>query len=162
MQINVSSEIAGLMERAVALAVRQGQFFVGVEHLYAAILDEPSLLPRTFEEAWLNKLLSAQREMSRGAWRATVQTTGGDVVHSPRAVGVTQQAGRLAERINRGPAKSGHLLLAILSDPMSAPSRAMAQLELDRGKLVADLSRTLGAQSNAPEAPHGARAASAP
>lgn len=152
MQINVSSEIAGLVERAVALSVRQGQFFVGVEHLYAAILDEPSLLPRDFEDAWLSKLLSAQREMSRHAWRSNVALPSGEVVHSPRAVGVLQQAARLAERGQRSPARSGHLLLAILSDPLAAPSRALGHLGVERGAVIADLGKALAKQAATPHA----------
>lgn len=147
MQINVSSEIAGLMERAVALSVRQQHFFVGVEHLYAAILDEPSLLPRPFEEAHLNRLFSALREMNRNVWRGTVPSVNGEVFHTPRAINATQQAGRLAERLSRCPAKSGHLLLAIVSDGLSAPSRAMDALALDRAVIIASLTQELGKHS---------------
>lgn len=148
-QLNVSSEIAGLMERAVALSVRQGHFFVGVEHLFAAILEEPSKLPRPVEEAFLNKLFAALREMNRYAWRGNVQHPGGEVFHTPRAIGVTQQAGRLAERLGRGPAQYGHMLLAIVGDAMSAPSRAMDALQLDRQGMISALQQELGKQAAA-------------
>jgi len=109
---------------------------VGVEHLYAAILDDPSCLPRKIEEQYLSALFSAQREANRTAWRGNVPSPKGEVFHTPRAIGAIQQASRLAEKQGRGPAGAGHLLLAILSDALAAPSRAMDALHLNRGALI--------------------------
>lgn len=143
MHLHVSESIAGVMEQAVAASVRRGQFYVGVEHLYAAILDDAGALPEAFREGWLNSLFSAHREMERHAWTGNAPSTTGEIFHTPRAIDATQDAGKLADRAGNGSATTGHLLLAILLDDLSAPSRAMDTLQLRRGECVRALREQL-------------------
>ena len=132
MQIHVSPEINRITEKAVGMSVNQGQFFVGVEHLFAALLDDTDCLPVTFRDTYLNKLFSVHREIQRYVWTGRVSTEQGEVFHTPRAIECTTQANKIAERLARGPATAGHLLAAMLQDKLSAPSRAMKALEMDR------------------------------
>src|SRR5690606_10587652 len=53
-------------------------------------------------------------------------------------------AQKLAQRHGRGPATGGHLLLALLTDGLSAPSRALDALGLPRGGILEDLRTELG------------------
>ncbi len=143
MHLHVSEAIAGIMERAVADTVRRGQFYVGVEHLLGAILDDAGALPDAFREGWLNALFTAHRELERTAWDGNAPTTTGEVFHTPRAIDLTHDAGKLAERMGNGPATPGHLLLAILLDDLSGPSRAMDTLRLGRPECVHKLREAL-------------------
>lgn len=148
MQIQVSAEINAVVERAVRASVNQHQFFVGVEHLFNAVLANPDELPPQVKDLHLNNLFTVMREVNRTAWRAPVGTVTGDIVHTPRAISVIGRANRFAERWNRGPANAGHLLLALLDDEFSAPSRIMHQLKLGRTPCREMLRECLGA--NAP------------
>jgi ATP-dependent Clp protease ATP-binding subunit ClpC len=144
-QIQVSAEINAVVERAVRNSVNQNQFFVGVEHLFNAVLSTPDDLPEAVTDTHLNSLFTVMREVNRTAWRAPVATVTGDIVHTPRAIAVIGQANKFAERWNRGPANGGHLLLAILEDELSAPSRVMHTLKLGRSKCREALRAALGA-----------------
>lgn len=136
MQLHVSSEIAAILEKAAALSVSQGNFFVGVEHAFTALLDFPDNLPRAVTERYLNILYSTAREVTRFAWRGAVPTATGEVYYTPRCIEVTNAAARTAERLKGAPAGAGHWLLAVLCDPLSAPSRAMDALKLPRRECV--------------------------
>lgn len=131
------------MDRAVQFSLRRGQHFIGVEHLFAAVLDLPETLPEAIRDKHLNSLFSVVREVQRTGWNGPMTSPNGEVFHTPRAIEVTAQAQRVAQRHGRGSAGGGHLLLAILMDGVSAPSRAMANLGLDRGALIEALQHEL-------------------
>lgn len=170
MQIHVSPEINRITEKAVGMSVNQGQFFVGVEHLFAALLDDTDCLPVTFRDTYLNKLFSVHREIQRYVWTGRVSTEQGEVFHTPRAIECTTQANKIAERLARGPATAGHLLAAMLQDKLSAPSRAMKALEMDRETclkaLMDELSRLSGQvpvrASHSAKATYGSEESEAP
>ena len=61
MQLHVSAEVNAVLEKALTLSVRQGQFYVGVEHVFLALLDNPDLLPPIIREHHLNALFSSER-----------------------------------------------------------------------------------------------------
>lgn len=132
MKLNVSAELAEISDRAAALSVQQGQFYVGVEHLLAATLEEPDRLPPKIREHHLNTLFSVHRETLRTAWRGGINSPGGEVFHTPRAIAVTSAASKIAHRMGHAVAGAGHLLLAIFSQEASGPSRAMDVLGVDR------------------------------
>ena len=136
MQVHVSSQVNEVIERAVALSVNRGQFFVGVEQIFAALLEDPDALPACIQQEYLSHLYTVMREVARGAWNGQVHTPEGEVFHTPRAITVTQRAGKLAERYGRGAATPGHVLLAILSDAYASPSRAMDRFGMDRGECI--------------------------
>jgi ATP-dependent Clp protease ATP-binding subunit ClpC len=135
-KLHVSQEIADILEKAVSRTVHQGLFFVGIEHLFAVLLEEHDKLPPTVTERYLNSLFAVGREVGRTAWQHPVPNTSGEVFYTPRCIDVTNQATRLAERRSDTAASAGHLLLAILRDPLSAPSRAMDGLKLGRDGCV--------------------------
>ena len=147
MQLHVSPQVNQVMEKAVGFAVQQEQYYVGVEHLFAALLDDSDALPKGIQERHLNALFAVMREVSRTPWRGVIPTTTGEVFHTPRCIAAVNRAGKLAERFGRGGATAGHLLLAILSDAMSAPSRAMDDLKQGRKQCVERLQAELGAQA---------------
>ncbi len=159
MQLHASPEIASLLEKALGICVRQGQFFVGVDHLFAALLDTPDALPEKVREQHLNALFAAAREMNRTPWKGSAPTTTGEIFHTPRCIAVTQQAGKFADMNGRRPANAGDLLLALLSDGCSSPSRALDRLHQNRGAIIETLRAELSRQM--PPA-HRSRTASAP
>ncbi len=144
MQIHVSSELNQVLERALAMSVNQGQFYVGVEHVFSAVLDDPDPLPPRVREKHLNRLYAVMREVNRTAWRGAHQGGTGEILHTPRCIAATQQASKLAERRGHRPAGAGHLLLAMLADGQSAPSRVMDQMGPERGEIIAALQAELG------------------
>ena len=136
MQVPVSPEINELLDDATQLSVRRGQFFVGVDHLFEAILVKVDLLPRSFRKQYHDTLRVTGQEMSRESWRGRMPTYGTEVFYTPRCAGVTSEAARLAQRINKSSPSTGHLLLAILADAHAMPSRAMDRLGLNRGDVI--------------------------
>lgn len=157
MKLNVSAELAEISDRAAALSVQQGQFYVGVEHLFAAILEEPERLPAKLREHHLNTLFSIHREVLRTAWRGGINSPSGEVFHTPRAIAVTSNAAKIAHRMGHQIAGVGHLLLAIFSQEQSAPSRAMQALALDRKAFCEFLRNSLAPGAAAPAAPAAVR-----
>ncbi len=131
-KLNVSVEIAEITDKAAALSVQQAQYYVGVEHLLAAILEDPGRLPPKIREAHLDMLFAVHRETLRTAWRGSIAAPNGEVFHTPRAIAVTSAATKIAERLRHNVAGAGHLLLAILSQEQASQSRAMEALNLDR------------------------------
>ena len=166
MQVNVSPEIARLLDAAVAVSVRQKLYFVGVEHLFDALLELSSLLPRPISDRHLKTLQTVQREVSRRGWRGG-SPTDGEVFYTPRCASTLNDAAKFAVRFRNGPATAAHLLLAILADAHSAPSRAMDRLHFDRGDIIratqACLSQvTRAAPARAPAVPERGVAAARP
>ncbi len=139
MQVPVSPEINELLDDATQLSVRRGQFFVGVDHLFEAILVKADLLPRAFRKQYLDALRGSCQEMTRESWRGRTPTYGSEVFYTPRCAGVTSEAARLAQRISKSSPSAGHLLLAILADSHAMPSRAMDRLGHPRGEMIQDL-----------------------
>lgn len=156
MKLHVSNAIAEVLESAAAISARHGHFFVGVEHLFGAVLESPERLPATFAATYLNGLYSVGREVTRTAWAGRLPTATSDTFHSPRCIAIIGQAGELAKRLGGGEARAGHLLLALLEDPWSAPSRALDGMGLNREKFTTALRHAL--QHPAPVMAHAAAA----
>lgn len=139
MQVPVSPEINSLLDDATSLSLRRGQYFVGVEHLFEAILIRADLLPTSFYIQYGDALRATSHEMTREAWKGALPVTGREVFYTPRCATLTNSAARLGQRISGGFTGAGHLLLAILADAHSAPSRAMDRLLLPRGDIIGEL-----------------------
>ena len=151
MQLQVSNEINVVLEKAAAISIRQQNFFVGVEHLYAALLDNPDALPTVIREQQLSLLFSVLREVQRMAWKKNIPLPQGEeIFYTPRSIAVIQEATRLAERGGCAQAMPGHLLWALLQDPWAAPSRAMDHLRLDRKACLVLLQKSLRPSRNTP------------
>lgn len=160
MQVPVSPEINELLDEATHLSVRRNQFYVGVDHLFEAILVKADLLPRRFRKHYHDSLKMASQEMSREAWRGRMPTFGSEVFYTPRCAGLTSEAARLAQRINKSSPTAGHLLLAILADAHAAPCRAMDRLGVNRGEMLQSL-RTELSKGVAPSSRTSTRVAEA-
>ncbi|NUM55410.1 MAG: ATP-dependent Clp protease ATP-binding subunit [Candidatus Hydrogenedentes bacterium] len=136
MQVPVSQEVNALLDDATAISLRRGQMYVGVEHLYEAILVKSDLLPLTFLKQYADQLRAASHEMTREAWKGHMPIAGPEVFYTPRCAGVANEAARFGQRLSQGNAGAGHLLLALIADAYSAPSRAMDRLQLPRGEMI--------------------------
>lgn len=143
MEVNVTREISDMLDAAAAISVQRGHYFVGVEHLFEALLSRPNVLPSAFVDQHADILRLTARRLHETQWRGAVPPTSGDVYYTPRCAQIANEAGKLAHRLGRGEARGGHLLLALLSDAHSAPSRAMEELHVDRGALITSLRTAL-------------------
>ena len=143
MQVPVSQEVNSLLDDATAISLRRGQMYVGVEHLFEAILIKSDLLPPGFMKRFGDQLRAASHEMTREAWKGQMPIAGPEVFYTPRCANVANQTARLGQRLSQGNAGAGHLLLAMLADAYAAPSRALDRLALPRGDMIESLRREL-------------------
>ncbi len=141
MQVPVSPEINALLDDATELSVRRGQYYVGIEHLYEALVSRSDDLPHNFYKQYRQFLDAAVREMTREMWRGVVPTISHEVFYTPRCAATTLRAARYAKRTGHSGAGVGHVLLAILADKHASPRRALERLRAP----CADLFRTLRA-----------------
>ncbi len=145
MQVPVSPEVNALVDAATDISVRRGHYFVGVEHLFEALTDHNNLLPPTFVNLYLEKLMTVCREMDRHGWKGAAASEHGEVFYTPRLANLLREAARLAGRMGGGEPKAGHVLLAILGNAPAAPSRMMERLQIDRGEIIKALRSSLSA-----------------
>ncbi|MDQ1255861.1 MAG: ATP-dependent Clp protease ATP-binding subunit ClpC, partial [Candidatus Hydrogenedentes bacterium] len=156
MQVHVSPEISSVLDAAARNSVRNGQYFVGVEHLFDVLVEEAHRLPRSVTEQYGKALQTVAREVAREAWRSPAPSANGEVFYTPRCANTLNEAARLAERFRTGQPKAGHLLMAIVADAHAAPSRAMDRVKLDRGALLQLLQQELAGKAAGGGAPAGA------
>lgn len=136
MQVKVSTEIGKLLDDSAAICCQRNHVFVGVDHLFDAIVASPELLPTAFAQRHLGDLQQVAREVGRQGWRGATNAMSGELFYTPRCANALSNASKLAERMRQGAARSGHLLMAILGDAQSAPSRAVDSLRIPRGVLL--------------------------
>ncbi len=162
MHVPVSPEINAMIDQAAEISIRRNQLYVGVDHLFEAILSQSSKLPRAFGDKHIQSLHKAARELAREQWPADAMVSvAGEVFYTPRCAAIATEATRLAQRLGEATPSTGHLLLAILADAHAGPSRAIDRLRLDRGALIEELRRALTphattAQSRSTHAPEPA------
>lgn len=139
MQISTSPEISPILDAAAALSIRRSQYFVGVEHIFEALVDLNTGLPEVFWNAHGKILRLTAEDLERNPWPGTIPAQLTDVFYTPRAVTALNEANRLAYRLTKEKSQPGHLLLAILADALATPSRSLDALGGDRGRLLKDL-----------------------
>ncbi len=144
MELQVSNKMNALLERALQVSTSQGRFYVGVEHVFCVILDQANELPPAFWGTYGNALMKVLREVGRTVWKGEPQSPTNEVFHTPRCINSIQHATKLAARYGQGEATNAHLLLAILVDARSAPSRVMDAMRMDRGECIKALVQELG------------------
>ena len=156
MQVHVSPDVGRLLDAGVAISVRRQEFFVGVEHLYVALLAESDSLPPSISERYGSSLRRVLAEVAGRPWLGDRVWEGGEVFYTPRCAGSVTAAGKFAEHYHSGQASHGHLLLALFADAHSGPSRAMDRLGIDRGEILgllrAELSKGDKKRAKAPAA----------
>jgi len=162
-QVHVSPEINTVLSAAVEISTRRQHFFVGVEHLFEAMLDAHTLLPKPFTDRYDTALRKVSRELARDGWRGGPTAGVGEVFYTPRCAHLLNESAKLAERYRRGAAGAGHLMLALLADAYAAPSRALDRFRVPRDELIAALRAELmepaaadGEPAPAPETPRAA------
>lgn len=143
MHVSVSKEISTLLDEAAALSANRRQHYVGVEHLFEAILEHPGSLPQKFWASHQSTLNQALSDILQHPWPGNVPTPSSEPFFTPRAAQLASMAGKLAERRNCPAASPAHLLLAILIDAHALPSRVLDALRLPRGQLLEDLRASL-------------------
>jgi ATP-dependent Clp protease ATP-binding subunit ClpC len=144
-QFVASPLLAAVLEEAEQSSAEQRLGFIGVEHLFAALVDRADSLPKTFVDTYLETLRSAAGDIARSAWGRPA-TASGERFHTPRCARSLHEATRIAGKMHQSSAQPGHLMLALLQDPLSAPSRALAAREVAREELVKALRTALRAE----------------
>lgn len=136
MQVSVSSEIGGLLDAAAEISKQRGKYFVGVEHLFEAVVQHANALPDPIIERYLNLLKQTVQRTHAEGWQGVPPTASGEVYYTPRCASIPNEAARLASRLGNDEAVSGHVLLAILSDAHALPSRCMDRIKNGRDVLI--------------------------
>ncbi len=143
MQVRVSPEVGALLDEAVAISVRRAAQYVGVEHLFEAVLAMPEKLPEGLGESDVSSLHQAVERVYRDAWRGDLPTISSEIFYTPRCAAVTHEAAHLAGRLRSGSTTAGHVLLAILADAHAAPSRALDKMGVSRIDLITAIRNAL-------------------
>lgn len=143
MQVHVSPEIGTIIDEAAVLSARQGKYYVGIEHLFDAVLENAPLLPDKVADTHLPTLTKVAGSVRADAWKGQPPSADGEVFYTPRCAAMTREAARLAKHLRSERTTAGHLLLAILSDRHGAPSRAMERLKVDPKPILEDLRKGL-------------------
>ncbi len=150
MHVQVSRETNHILDCAVGISIQRGHYFVGVEHVFEALLAESDCLPEALWSRYADVLRATATEMTRDAWRGAVPSVSGEVFHTPRCARIVNDAAKLAERFRSGPPCAAHLLWAILADALAGPSRAMDRGGRTRGELIQALQKTLTSRQAEP------------
>ena len=143
MQVNLSTELGVILDDATALSVRQGKYFVGVEHLFEASIQASGQFPESYpseHDALLKKIASVT---CANVWQGVSPSVSGEVFYTPRCAAILREAGRLAQRGGKA-AQLGHLLVAILGDHQALPARVLEGMHSAREEVLKDLRRRLG------------------
>ena len=151
------------LRRAQALATRRNHQAVDVEHLLAALLEEPEGLAAAFLAA-CNIAPSAAREQIERELNRVPQVSGPgtdaqQVYMTQRLSHVLTQAEDEAKSLKDEYVSIEHLLLAILAEKTGAAGRLLQSLGLTRGRLMDALKKVRGHQrvtSPTPEATYQA------
>jgi ATP-dependent Clp protease ATP-binding subunit ClpB len=151
------------LRRAQALATRRNHQAIDVEHLLAALLEEPEGLAAAFLAA-CNIAPSAAREQIERELNRVPQVSGPgtdaqQVYMTQRLSHVLTQAEDEAKSLKDEYVSIEHLLLAILAEKAGAAGRVLQSLGLTRGRLMDALKKVRGHQrvtSPTPEATYQA------
>ncbi len=142
-QVRVSSEINRILEEAAALSVKRGQFFVGVDAVFEVLYQKFEEMLQGVPADIKRGLQWVLQELDRERWRGVPPSNVQDVFFTTRCCNVINEAARIATQLSGASPNGKHLLLAILSDPLAAPSRAMDVLQLNRKQLIETLRESL-------------------
>ena len=169
MQLHASEEVRQLLERAAAISIREGRFYVGVEHLLAAVMDDMDRLPEAVRDALGDTLHMVRREAEQSAWTGQFASPTGEMFHTPRCIATLNRTAKIAAQFGHVPSQTLHVLIALFEDGRSVPARAMDRLHLDRASALVHLRAAAGQlgtrdaerakpRTDAPPAPQAAAA----
>jgi ATP-dependent Clp protease ATP-binding subunit ClpC len=138
MQVQVSSELNQIIDEAAEMSRRRGTYYVGVEHLFEAVIECETLLPQPIIDKYTGILRQVSQLCYAQGWRGTPPSQG-EVFYSPRCANLIASASRLAKKMSQDTASASHLLLAIVTDAYALPSRMMDKQNHLRKTLINDL-----------------------
>jgi ATP-dependent Clp protease ATP-binding subunit ClpB len=151
------------LRRAQALATRRNHQAVDVEHLLAALLEEPEGLAAAFLSACgiaTNAVREqVERELNRIPQISGPGTEAQQVYMTQRLARLLDQAEDEAKRLNDEYVSIEHLLLAMLGEKAGTSGRILQSLGLTRARLMEALKKVRGHQrvtSPTPEATYQA------
>ncbi len=136
--------------------MRRGQGFVGIDHLFEAVLDMPEKLPSAFVQKHWEGLERAGQIIARKPWPGRLPSHATEVFYTPRCGAAANEAARLARRLTNSEPAASHLLLAIMADAHARPSRTLDELGLKRGEIIEDLRSAICGGGCAPASPEAA------
>lgn len=147
MQIRVSPEVGAVLDQAESICLRRGGVYVGVEHLFEALVCDAPQLPAPMQ-AHAGLFHAAVERVYRDGWRGRMPETSGEIFHTPRCAAIVHEAARLASRLRSKDTLAAHVLLALLADAHAAPCRVLDAMGCDRGALLVALRDSLTAPRN--------------
>lgn len=149
-----------MIDQAETICLRRGGVYVGVEHLFEALISDATCLPEALH-AHAGAFHAAAERTYRDAWRGRMPETSGEIFYTPRCAAIVYEAARLAGRMRTTTTQAAHVLLALLADAHATPCRALDAVGADRGALLNLLRDTLSKPAASP-AKTGTSAAGAP
>ena len=111
--------MGALLDEAVAVRVRRAAQYVGVEHLFEAVLAMPEAVPEALRETDVSSLHQAVERAYRDAWRGNLPIISGEIFYTPRCAAITYEAARLAWRLRSASTTTGHTVSAARGRPRS-------------------------------------------
>ncbi len=144
MQVHVASELKQLLDQAFRRCRQEDKFFLGIEDVFPLCVERCAEVPRVLspeEYEWLQRAVTETRQRR---WQGPSEPLPHDAFYTPRLIHALQQAVSLAEHYQRGNATVLHLLIAILNDSLSAPSRCLDRRAGVRARILAALRRGIG------------------
>lgn len=139
MQVTVSKDMGSLLDSAAEISKMRGKYFVGVEHLFEAVLQRKDQLYGTSLQKYESLLEKTAQVCHAQSWKGVPPTVDGEVYYTPRCAALISEAQRIATQLGNVEAVTGHVALAILTDPRALPSRCMDSMGSARPELTLDL-----------------------
>ncbi|MFP6581761.1 MAG: ATP-dependent Clp protease ATP-binding subunit [Candidatus Hydrogenedentota bacterium] len=139
MHVTVSQDMGSLLDSATEVSKMRGKYFVGVEHLFEAVLQRKDQWYGTSLEKYEALLEKTAQVCHAQSWKGVPPTADGEVYYTPRCAALISEAQRIATQLGNVEAVTGHVALAILTDPRALPSRCMDSMGSARLKLTHDL-----------------------
>lgn len=137
MELSVSPEARAVLDEAAILSTRRGKFYVGVEHIFEAVVTRADLLPPTFAADFVPRLTAALRGIRQAEWQGVTPIVDtNEVYYTPRALDVMRESTRLAQHFRRGNTSPLHLLMVIVQQDTSEVCRVLDASGIDRASLV--------------------------
>lgn len=137
MEFSVSPEARAVLDEAAILSTRRGKFYVGVEHIFEALVTRADLLPESFAAHHVRPLTAALGGVREAEWQGvTPITDSNEVYYTPRALDVMREATRLAQHLRRGHTVPLHLLMVIVQQDTSEVCRVLDASGINRPALV--------------------------
>ncbi|HEU5181333.1 MAG TPA: ATP-dependent Clp protease ATP-binding subunit [Candidatus Polarisedimenticolia bacterium] len=147
----LSAQMQQLLREAAAESGRRQQYYLGVEHLFAALLNSDSLAALLARRgidvrAFVTQLIESTPACPQRPW-------GTEILLTPRFQEVLRLAAGIAARRGADWVEEGHLLEAVLFEGHSVPVRRLRAAGVNLSELYESLSAAASAPATAPGTP---------